>query len=86
MVASYEKTIQRVLGFLGITPPPDTVLPPPRLKKQADEMTERLAEEYRAHRDHVEPRQLNLRDRRVAVVPRPVQGAAAAPQPRPSSS
>ena len=65
---------------------PGTVLPPPRLKKQADEVTERLAEEYRAHRDHVEPRQLNLRDKRVAVVPRPVQDAAAAPQARPSSS
>jgi LPS sulfotransferase NodH len=81
MVAAHEKTVQRVLDFLGITLPPDTVLPQPRLKKQADEVTERLAEEYRAHRAHVEPRQLNLRDKRVAVVPRPVQDAGAARPP-----
>jgi len=59
------------------------VLPPPRLKKQADEATERLAEEYRAQRDHVEPRQLNLRDKRVDIVPRPVQGTGAAPPSAP---
>jgi len=85
MVSSYEKSIRRVLDFLDVELPADTVLPPPRLKKQADEATERLAEEYRAQRDHVEPRQLNLRDKRVDIVPRPVQGTGAAPPPLPSA-
>jgi len=48
-------------------------------------VTERLAEEYRARRDHVEPRQLNLRDKRVDVIPRTVQGARAARPPQPSA-
>jgi LPS sulfotransferase NodH len=85
LVASYEKTIRRVLDFLDVELPPDADLPPPRLKKQADEATERLAEEYRAQRDNVEPRQLNLRDKRVGIVPRPVQGTGAAPPPQPSA-
>lgn len=80
LAESHEKAVKRVLDFLGIPVPAGTTLPAPRLKKQASELTERLAEEYRAHRDHVEPRQLNLRDKRVAVVPRPVQSAAPQPQ------
>jgi LPS sulfotransferase NodH len=85
MVATYEKTVRSVLDFLGVALPPGTELAPPRLKKQAGELTERLAEQYRAHRDHVEPRPLNLRDKRVNVIPRTVQSAGAAQPPRPSA-
>jgi LPS sulfotransferase NodH len=85
LVAARDKSVRRVLDFIGVALPPDAVLPPPRLKKQATDVTERLAEEYRARRDHVEPRQLNLRDKRVDVIPRTVQGARAARPPQPSA-
>jgi trehalose 2-sulfotransferase len=57
---------------MGVQLPPGTPLPSSRLRKQADEETERLAEEYLAHRDSVEPRALNLGDKRARVVPRPL--------------
>jgi hypothetical protein len=74
-----------VLDFLDVELPPDAAVPPPRLKKQAGEATERLAAEYRKHRDHVEPHQLNLRDKRVGIVPRPAQGTGEARPPQPSA-
>jgi LPS sulfotransferase NodH len=70
MAASYEKTVQDVFGFLGIPLGQDLKLPEPRLKKQADEETERLVEQYLVHRDTVEPRPFNLRDQRQTIVPR----------------
>jgi len=69
MVLAYEQTVRRVLDFIGVQLPPGTSLPPPRLKKQADEESERLVEEYRARRDDVEPRPLNLSDQRARAVP-----------------
>jgi trehalose 2-sulfotransferase len=53
MVVAYEDTLRRVLDFIGVAVPPHLALPSPRLQKQADEETERLAEEYLAHRDTV---------------------------------
>jgi LPS sulfotransferase NodH len=70
--AAYEKTLSRVLDFLGVRVPPGTVLPAPRLKKQASDATERLTKEYLKHRDHVTARQFNLRDTRMGIVPRQV--------------
>jgi trehalose 2-sulfotransferase len=82
MVEEQDQTLRRVLDFLGAELPPGTPLPEPRLKKQADEQTERLAEEYLAHRDTVEPRPLNLRDQRANIIPRRVNRAAAGQQRR----
>jgi LPS sulfotransferase NodH len=70
MIRAYEQTLRRVLDFIGVQLRPGTPLPSPRLRKQADEETERLAEEYLAHRDGVEPRLLNLGDQKARVVPR----------------
>jgi trehalose 2-sulfotransferase len=81
MVQSYGETLQRVLDFIGVQLPPGTPMPTTRLKKQADGETERLAQEYLAHRDSVEPRQLNLGDKRARVVPRPLHSAEADQQP-----
>jgi trehalose 2-sulfotransferase len=77
MVLAYEETLLRVLDFIGVQLPPGTPLPAPRLKKQADQETERLAEEYLTHRDSVAPRPLNLTGKRAAVLPRRLPGAAA---------
>jgi len=80
MAESCEKTLRDVFGFLGIPLDPDMTLPQPRLKKQADEETERLVKEYLVHRDHVEPRPFNLRDQRQTIVPQRFGG-----QPRQGS-
>lgn len=69
MSGSPEQTLREVFGFLDIPLDQDLTLPAPRLKKQADEETERLVKEYLVHRDHVEARPFNLRDQRQAVVP-----------------
>lgn len=81
MTLAYGQTLQRVLDFLGVQLPPGAPLPSPRIKKQADEQTDRLAEEYLAHRDSVEPRPLNLGDKRARVVPRPLHSAEADRRP-----
>jgi len=77
MVADHEQALRQVLDFIGVHLPPGTSLPSPRLKKQADDQTERLVEQYLAHRDSVEPRPFNLRDQRAGIMPRQLQGAAA---------
>jgi trehalose 2-sulfotransferase len=83
MIQANGETLRRVLDFIGVQLPPGTPLPSSRLKKQADEETERLAQEYLAHRDSVEPRPLNLGDKRARVAPRPLHSAYA---DRPSQS
>jgi LPS sulfotransferase NodH len=85
IVLDYRKAVRDVLGFLGAELAPDTALPAPRLKKQADEETERLTQEYLAHRDSVEPRPFNLRDKRVDIVPRPLHDAGVDPVSQPSA-
>ena len=77
MIQAIGETLQRVLDFIGVQLPPGTPLPTSRLKKQADEETERLAEEYLAHRDSVEPRPLDLGSKRARVVPRPLHSTDA---------
>jgi LPS sulfotransferase NodH len=77
MVLAPEEALLRVLGFIGVQLPLGTPPPAPRLKKQADEETERLVEEYLTHRDSVEPRPLNLRGKRARVMPRLLHGAEA---------
>ena len=77
MVLAYKQTLQRVLDFIGVQLPAGTPLPSPRLKKQADEETDRLVQKYLAHRDSVEPRPLNLGDQRARVAPRPLHSADA---------
>lgn len=82
MAGDYEKTVRRVLDFIGVPLAATAPLPRPRLKKQASEATERLVREYLVHRDHVEPHALNLRDQRTGIVPRTV-AETAADQPPP---
>jgi trehalose 2-sulfotransferase len=53
MVVACEDTLRRVFEFIGVEVPAHLVLPSPRLRKQADEETERLAQEYLARRDTV---------------------------------
>jgi trehalose 2-sulfotransferase len=77
LAESHEKTLKRVLNFLGVPLPAGTVLPAPRLRKQADGETERLTQEYLAHRDHVEPRPFNLSDRRATILPQPLHATTA---------
>jgi trehalose 2-sulfotransferase len=85
LAVSHEKTLQRVLDFIGVPLPPGTELPAPRLKKQADEETERLTQEYLAHRDHVEPRPFNLKDRRATILPQPLHATEAGQVTEPSA-
>jgi LPS sulfotransferase NodH len=77
LASAYEKTVGRVLEFIGAQLPAGTALPAPRLKKQASDATERLAKEYLEHRDHVTARPFNLRDKRVGVIPRQVNSPGA---------
>jgi LPS sulfotransferase NodH len=77
MVLAHEETLKRVLDFIGVELPPGTPLPASRLKKQADEVTERLVQEYLAHRDSVEPRNIQVDDVRDRVLPQFPPGPAA---------
>lgn len=77
MILAHEQTLLRVLDFLGVRLAPGTPLPLPRLRRQADEETERLAEEYLAHRDSVEPRPFNMREMRAGIVPRQMHSVEA---------
>lgn len=69
MASAHEKTVRDVFGFLGLPLDPDLTVPAPRLKRQADEETERLVKEYLVHRDHVEARPFSLRGKRQTIVP-----------------
>jgi trehalose 2-sulfotransferase len=69
MVLAHEETLKRVLDFIGVELPPDAPPPVSRLKKQADETTERLVQEYLAHRGSVEPRNAKVDDERRRVLP-----------------
>jgi trehalose 2-sulfotransferase len=46
LVTDYEPTVRRVLGFLGIEGE-RTLIPPPRIRKQSDALSEELEERYR---------------------------------------
>lgn len=75
----YEGTVRRVLGFLEIPAPAEMTFPPPRLKKQADEETELLAEEYRAVRDTVTPEPINMFAVRRTILPQAFNGSQGSP-------
>jgi LPS sulfotransferase NodH len=85
MVLAPEGTLTRVLDFLGVAPPRDRPLPASRLRKQADEATERLVKEYLAHRDSVEAHDIALDDERERVLPQfPGDPAASRPARAPA--
>jgi trehalose 2-sulfotransferase len=84
LVAAQQQTLRQVLDFLGVQLPPGAPLPASRLKKQADDETERLVERYLAHRDRVEPREIDINTKRLQVAPQ-LRGAAPG-QPTSSAS
>jgi LPS sulfotransferase NodH len=71
LVESHQETVTQVLDFLGV-PIPARELPVIRLKKLADEQTERLVEAYLRVRDTVEPRPLEVERARENITPRPI--------------
>jgi LPS sulfotransferase NodH len=71
LVGSHQDTIRGVLDFVGV-PAVARQLPLIRLKKLADEQTERFVEAYLAVRDTVEPRPLDVEGARAQVRPRPI--------------
>ncbi len=54
LVADMAGTVRQVLSFLGV-PSASCPVPSPRLKAQADDITEQLLASYRAVRDHLVP-------------------------------
>ena len=46
LVSDYQATVLGALAYLGLTPRADLQLPPPRLEKQSDDLTERAAAMY----------------------------------------
>jgi LPS sulfotransferase NodH len=46
LAADYEPTVLATLGALGVVPPAGLVLPPPRLVRQSDEVTDQIAARY----------------------------------------
>jgi LPS sulfotransferase NodH len=85
MVLAPEEALNRVLDFLGVELPRDRPLPASRLRKQADETTERLVRDYLAHRDSVEPHDIALDDERERVLPQ-FPGDPAASRPAQASA
>jgi len=49
--ADYPATVTGVLGFLDLELPSGSALPPPRLEKQADALTEEIIAQYRSQGD-----------------------------------
>ncbi len=47
LVSDYQLTVAGALDFLGLMPPDGLRLPPPRLEKQSDALTERAVASYR---------------------------------------
>jgi trehalose 2-sulfotransferase len=85
MVLAHEETLKQVLDFIGVDLPRARPLPASRLRKQADDVTERLVQEYLAHRDSVEPHDIALDDERERVLPQ-FPGDPAAGRPAQSSA
>jgi LPS sulfotransferase NodH len=69
MAGAPGETMRCVLDFIGVQMPDDVPEPRPRLRKQADEVTERWVREYLARRDSVEPVRLDLDPLRLTVIP-----------------
>jgi LPS sulfotransferase NodH len=72
LVEAPQETIEQILRHVGV-PTADTV--PPirmRLKKLADDETERLADAYLKVRDQVEPKPLDIRADRAKIEARPI--------------
>jgi trehalose 2-sulfotransferase len=75
LAADHEQALHRVLEFIGVQLPPGTPVPAPRLRKQANEDNDRLAEEYLAHRDSAVPRPPNLDQVRRGIRPTSIHDA-----------
>jgi LPS sulfotransferase NodH len=67
LVQAFQPTVRRILEHCGLDVPDDLALPVPRLRKQANEESERWVQAYLAVRDTIEARPY-----RRPVVPRPL--------------